>query len=73
MNALRETAQMSSDHMKATRLIENDSYFDDLITSVDDYTPVKELMQEVHTMLGIGGFHIKEWVISCTGVFNSSS
>ncbi len=67
MIALRKTAQMSNDCPRATKLIENDSYVDDLITSVEDQVAANELMQEVDTVLGKGGFHIKEWVISGEG------
>lgn len=71
MIALRKTAQMSNGYPRATRLIENDSYVDYLITSVEDYAAARELMQEVDTVLDKGGFHIKEWVISGEGNFST--
>lgn len=64
MIALRKTAQMSSDCPRASKLIESNSYVDDLLTSVETYDEASVIMQEVDTVLERGGFTIKEWVIS---------
>ncbi|KAK4316629.1 hypothetical protein Pmani_012229 [Petrolisthes manimaculis] len=71
MIALQKTAQMANDCPRATKLIESNSYVDDLITSVDDYSEAGVIMREVDTVLKRGGFKIKEWVISGGGELSS--
>lgn len=71
MIALRKTAQLLNDCPKATKLIESNSYVDDLLTSVDDYADAWVTMREVDKVLKRGGFRIKEWVISGRGELSS--
>lgn len=58
MIALRKTAQLLNDCPKATKLIESNSYVDDLLTSVDDYAEAEVTMREVDKVLKRGGFRI---------------
>ena len=56
MAALRKIAQMSNYCSRVTKLIENYSYVDDLLTSVDEYAEASVLMQEIDTLLQKGCF-----------------
>ncbi|XP_045115478.1 uncharacterized protein LOC123507035 [Portunus trituberculatus] len=64
MIALRKTSEMSNQCPKAKKLIECNSYVDDLLTSVVDHSEAHRLMKEVEHMLSMGGFEIKEWTVS---------
>ena len=64
MIALRKTAEISSQCPSAKRLIECNSYVDDLLTSVVDHSEAHRLMEEVELVLNTGGFEIKEWTVS---------
>ena len=64
MIALCRTAQMSNDCLRASKLIDSNSYVDDLLTNVNGYAEAKVIMQEVDTVLKRGGFTMKEWIVS---------
>lgn len=64
MIALRKTSEMSDQCPNAKRLIECNSYVDDLLTSVGNHMEAHRLMEEVDLVLNRGGFEIKEWAVS---------
>ena len=63
--ALRKTAEMFRiQFSEAAMIVENDSFVDDIIFSVDNLDEAKSRMSEIETILSEGGFEIKEWLIS---------
>ena len=63
--ALRKTAEMFRIQFpEAAMIVENDSFVDDIIFSVDNLDEAKSRMSEIETILSEGGFEIKEWLIS---------
>nr|XP_027213054.1 uncharacterized protein LOC113806132 [Penaeus vannamei] len=64
MVALRKTAEMCKNYPEATKLIERDSYVDDLLASVDSHEAAKTIMNDIGRVLSKGGFQIKQWVMS---------
>ncbi|XP_033127085.1 uncharacterized protein LOC117124857 [Anneissia japonica] len=61
--ALRKTAKVNEEtYPAAAKIIENDSYMDDILTSVPDVNTAESLTKEIYTVLASGGFKVKEWV-----------
>ena len=62
--ALRKTAEMGKEtYSKATNVIQNSTYVDDIIDSVDSLNEAKELTEDIDKLLQPGGFEIKHWTI----------
>ncbi|XP_068723850.1 uncharacterized protein [Montipora capricornis] len=49
---------------KASELLINNTYMDDIINSVDNVETAKKLTNEMETILSNGNFKIKEWIYS---------
>ncbi|KAJ8346500.1 hypothetical protein SKAU_G00279010 [Synaphobranchus kaupii] len=64
--AMRETARLTQfAHMKEERrILEEDSYVDDILTSHNDPKRLDELTEGVEEILNAGGFSLKPWVRS---------
>lgn len=62
MAALRKTAQINLNYPKATKMIVEDSYVDDLLGSFDSQETALERIRQVEEILEAGGFAIKQWV-----------
>ena len=63
--ALRKTAEMAKDNYpKASELLVNNTYMDDIINSVDNVETANKLTNEMETILSNGNFKIKEWIYS---------
>ena len=67
MLALRKTAEMNDDFPLASKMIVEDSYVDDIISSVSSRDCAMERIKEVEEVLRPGGFQIKYWVLSGEG------
>ena len=71
--ALRKTAEMFENQFPESCCILNeDSYVDDIIFSVDSMNSAESRMSEIGYILKEGGFDIKEWTVS-KGAINSNS
>ena len=58
--ALRKTAEMGKEtYSKAANVIQNSTYVDDIIDSVDSLNEAKELTEDIDELLQPGGFEIK--------------
>ncbi|XP_045109596.1 uncharacterized protein LOC123503684 [Portunus trituberculatus] len=64
MLALRKTAEMNCDFPLASKMIVEDSYVDDIISSVGSTNHAMERIKEVEEVLRPGGFQIKYWILS---------
>ncbi|KAG1961312.1 hypothetical protein F2P79_005478 [Pimephales promelas] len=64
--AMRETAGLGAfAHLKEKlRVLEEDSYVDDILTSQNDRKRLAEIMKGIEEILEAGGFTLKEWVWS---------
>ncbi len=64
--AMRETAMLPqfSDMKEERRVIDEDSYVDDLLTSHNDPHCLNEILRGVEYILKAGGFYLKPWVRS---------
>ncbi|KAM3616578.1 uncharacterized protein V6R79_020293, partial [Siganus canaliculatus] len=64
--AMRETANLPMFHHLAgeRRVLEEDAYVDDILTSHDDLRQLEEITANVERILDAGGFHMKPWVYS---------
>ncbi|KAK7889795.1 hypothetical protein WMY93_025355 [Mugilogobius chulae] len=64
--AMRETANLPQfRHFTAERrVVEEDAYVDDILTSHNDLVQLKTLTSNVEEILKAGGFHMKPWVYS---------
>ena len=63
--ALRKTAEMSRENYpQAARVIEDNTYMDDILESVPDKKEAQSVTKNVETMIGKGGFEITGWTIS---------
>ncbi|XP_058503794.1 uncharacterized protein LOC131471311 [Solea solea] len=64
--AMRETANLPSfSHFKEEkRVLEEDAYVDDLLTSHNDLNHLKRLTSNIEQILKAGGFFMKPWVYS---------
>lgn len=64
--ALRETARLTkfSHLVGAHRVIEEDSYVDDILTSHNNPIRLEEITKEVEEILKAGGFSLKPWIRS---------
>lgn len=64
--AMRETAGLAAfAHMKEERrVLEEDSYVDDILTSQNDQKRLVEIVKGIEEILEAGGFSLKEWVWS---------
>ena len=62
--ALRKTAEMGKEtYSKAANVIQNSTYVDDIIDSVNSLNEAKELTGDIDKLLQPGGFEIKHWTI----------
>ena len=62
--ALRKTAEMGKEtYSKPANVIQNITYVDDIIDSVDSLNEAKELTEDIDKLLQPGGFEIKHWTI----------
>ncbi|XP_042883833.1 uncharacterized protein LOC122260556 [Penaeus japonicus] len=63
--ALRYTAEMQKEfYPSVAQVISNDTYMDDILTSVRDLESAKILTQDIEKVLLEGGFRIKHWIMS---------
>ncbi|KAL1249502.1 hypothetical protein QQF64_020507 [Cirrhinus molitorella] len=64
--AMRETARLARfAHLKEeSRILEEDSYVDDILTSHNDQERLNEIMKGLKEILTAGGFTLKPWVRS---------
>ena len=63
--ALQKTAEMSKEkHPKAAKVLQENSYMDDILDSVDSPEDVTQLTSAIEDVLSLGGFKIKEWLYS---------
>lgn len=64
--AMRETANLPRfDHLKEERrVLEQDAYVDDILTSHNDLSRLKQIAANVEQILETGGFRMKPWVYS---------
>lgn len=64
--AMRETANLPAfTHLEEERrVLQQDSYVDDILTSHDDLDRLKTITANVERILKAGGFEIKPWVFS---------
>ncbi|XP_027138459.1 uncharacterized protein LOC113746562 [Larimichthys crocea] len=64
--AMRETARLPQfyDMKEERRVIEEDSYVDDLLTSHNDPQCLGKILEGVERILRAGGFYLKPWVRS---------
>ena len=63
--ALRKTAEMGRhNYPKAAKVIEENTYMDDVIESVTDKEQAKNLTQDIESLLNGGSFKIKEWIFT---------
>lgn len=64
--AMRETANLPMfDHLKEERrILEQDSYVDDILTSHNDLSQLKMITTNIERILEAGGFRMKPWVYS---------
>lgn len=64
--AMRETAGLAAfAHLKEERrVLEEDSYVDDILTSQNDRKRLVEIVKGIEEILEAGGFSLKEWVWS---------
>lgn len=67
--AMRETASLPMFHhlAKERRVLEQDVYVDDILTSHDDLGQLKQITANVEHILEAGGFYMKPWVYSDQG------
>ena len=67
MLAMKETAKMmKNEYPTAYRIIDEDSYVDDIIHSMDNIDKVRTATKEVEHVLDQASFKIKNWTISDT-------
>ena len=64
--AMRETANlpMFSHQSEERRVLQEDSYVDDILTSHNDLDTLRSITTNVEKMLNAGGFYLKPWVVS---------
>ena len=63
--ALRKTAEMGQHkYPKAAKVIEENTYMDDVIESVADKEQAKDLTQDIESLLNEGSFKMKEWIFT---------
>ncbi|KAL2085038.1 hypothetical protein ACEWY4_020556 [Coilia grayii] len=64
--AMRETANLPMFHHLAEerRVLEQDAYVDDILTSHNDLSQLKQITANVEQILKAGGFYMKPWVYS---------
>ncbi|KAL4005116.1 hypothetical protein ACER0C_004829 [Sarotherodon galilaeus] len=64
--AMRETANLPSfSHFKEEkRVLEEDAYVDDILTSHNDLDHLRRLTANIEHILRVGGFYMKPWVYS---------
>ena len=62
--ALRKTAEMGKEtYSRAANVIQNITYVDDIIDSVDSLNEAKELTEDIDKLLQPDGFEIKHWTV----------
>ena len=63
--ALRKTAEMGSqDYPAAAKIIQSNTYMDDIIESTKDLQTAKKLTKDIEKLISKGGFKLKEWILS---------
>lgn len=64
--AMRETAKLTEfTHLhEGCKVIEEDSYVDDILTSHNDQERLREITGDVEKILRAGGFFLKHWILS---------
>ena len=64
--AMRETARLPEfvEYAEGRRVIEEDTYVDDILTSHDCAEQLKKITKQVETILQAGGFALKPWTFS---------
>ena len=63
--ALRKTAEMGQHkYPKAAKVIEENTYMDDVIESVADKEQAKNLTHDIESLLNEGSFKMKEWIFT---------
>ena len=66
--ALRYTAEMNRESFPhVAKLIEENTYMNDMIKSVDTLSEAFTLITDTETVLREGNFHIKYWMVSSEG------
>ena len=66
--ALRKTAEMGSqDYRTAAKIIQSNTYMDDIIESTKNLQTAKKLTEDVEKLISKGGFKLKEWILSQHG------
>ena len=66
--ALRYTAEMNIETFpQVAKLIEENTYMDDVVKSVDTLSEAFTLIADTETVLREGNFHIKHWMVSSGG------
>ena len=69
MVALKKTAEMKTiEYPISSSTILMNSYMDDIIDSIQTFEKAKSVTEEIDEILEIGGFRIKEWVISGSSI-----
>ncbi|XP_026467880.1 uncharacterized protein LOC113371474 [Ctenocephalides felis] len=64
--AIRTIKQLSRDEcskysQSISRILENDVYIDDVVTSIDSLDSAKTICESLQTILSSGGFELKKW------------
>ena len=63
--ALRKTAELGeSEFPKATKIIKENSYMDDIIDSVNNKESAIHVTKQIEDILDKGGFKMKDWIYS---------
>ena len=65
MLALRKTAEIKEEEFpEVKRVIERNTYVDDIVHSVDSKVEAEKLMHDINSVLDEGSFKIKHWIMS---------
>lgn len=63
--ALWKTADLGNhEYPKAAKIVQNNTYMDDIIESTNDLSTAQKLAQDIETLIDRGGFKVKEWIFS---------
>uniref|UniRef100_A0ABD2WIV5 DUF5641 domain-containing protein n=1 Tax=Trichogramma kaykai TaxID=54128 RepID=A0ABD2WIV5_9HYME len=60
-HAIRKESNEGADFPRATNILRNDLYVDDLLTGADTLTEMIQIRDEVISLLRRGGFDIRQW------------
>ena len=64
MMALKETTTLTEGKKEAKRVVDEDAYVDDIITSVDSIAEADSLTSDIDQLIKPGNFQVKEWIRS---------